>query len=89
MASGVATMAIRAVSSLQIISDGRAMRSSFGAKHGRNGGIRTRDPQSPRLMRYQAALHPVTKQGLVISQFPEQNQFKFGYFALCNRVAAT
>lgn len=25
---------------------------------GRDGGIRTHDPQSPRLMRYQAALHP-------------------------------
>lgn len=27
-------------------------------KNGRSGGIRTHDPQSPRLMRYQAALCP-------------------------------
>jgi hypothetical protein len=38
-------------------STGAAMPWMGGGLNGRSGGIRTHDPQSPRLMRYQAALH--------------------------------
>ncbi len=37
---------------------------------GRSGGIRTHDPQSPRLMRYQAALRSDRKQGVALNGTP-------------------